>query len=1129
MKVLLISVFPPDPAPEAVHAVLLSEHLSKSGLDVHILCKKGSGIDSRENIVVHPVIDDWSWSDLPRLVKCIRRCQPDIILLIYIGWVYNHNPMITFLPTICKKILPGVPCVTQFENVDTLPPYRSLRVRVLRKVVSLWAGRKNVDPILGTLLRDSSLIIALSSPHRDSLANLYSEVAEKSVILPPPPLIRFCSDQPASVRERARKAIGAREDDFVWIYWGYIYPGKGVETLLHAFRIACQRNANLRLVLVGGCLEFPTEPISCSDYFRMVQQLPERLNISERVTWTGNFNWDSEEGSEYLHAGDACVLPLDYGVTLNNSSLAAASTHGLPVIGTELLEGRDEMLEHGRNIYLCQPQDPEMLAESIELITESADLRERLRNGVRDLARKWHRWDTLTERLVAILQSAVSDAEIPGNHLLRSKESPEAESRKQKESSEIRALGHEGEFTEIQANYPQQYSSAWSEEKVSHETSAPHVSVVVAVHNVEKYLSQCLDSLVNQTLTNIEIIVVNDASTDKSLAILKEYQSRHPNVRVIDCKNNIGLASVRNLGIRLSKGTYIGFVDGDDWVDIKMFEAMYRRIKDDNSDVLIADATVFYEDSKTFGKFFDQHIRQILDPQMKRVPFDLSSDSRILLLEPVAWIKLYKRSFLQEHGLNFEGGMNSYEDICFHFAVLLQATRISLTDDAFPFYRQNRRGQISGRTSRKIFEVFSVFDRIHETLVALDVSDDIWTMLIKVQLRQFDWLLKDRVQSHHEREFMVMAAKQLNKIPKSGLKNFTSKADPHELATEFYMRRNWRRAYKMVNRPPSLPLMYVMLYYRKRGIMKRVFQHCRYLMRTHVFSLPGRFLNKSFDHAVLEEHLQAGKNSVNHLPTLSSSSLRGRSGELLAEVFRINDQTLFFCDWSMRFGLQDAVWRMENDYYLTQTAALRRGDTVVDIGAHVGVISICLAKKFPFIKVYAIEPNPLNYACLKRNIEINEVSNVTAINKAVSGDARNRTLYADAWDGALATIDASMAPMKHKLRTMQVESVTMEDLFREYEIRHCRLLKMSALGVVLESLKGLARNGCVDLLCGEANLEECSRSELELESRRIARQHFWRTVSWQAKKNIHPWIHQMPTEMEQLPSPGKNSIHSVRG
>jgi hypothetical protein len=105
----------------------------------------------------------------------------------------------------------------------------------------------------------------------------------------------------------------------------------------------------------------------------------------------------------------------------------------------------------------------------------------------------------------------------------------------------------------------------------------------------------------------------------------------------------------------------------------------------------------------------------------------------------------------------------------------------------------------------------------------------------------------------------------------------------------------------------------------------------------------------------------------------------------------------------------------------------------------------------------------------------------------------------------------------------------MEDLFREYEIRHCRLLKMSALGVVLESLKGLARNGCVDLLCGEANLEECSRSELELESRRIARQHFWRTVSWQAKKNIHPWIHQMPTEMEQLPSPGKNSIHSVRG
>src|SRR5512139_1907441 len=102
MKVLIISPFPPDPAPEATHALYLSEHLAESGLSVHVLCNKGSIAATHSNIVVDPVMGDWSWSDLPRLVKCLRRCRPDVVLLLYLGWIYNHNSMITFLPTVCK-------------------------------------------------------------------------------------------------------------------------------------------------------------------------------------------------------------------------------------------------------------------------------------------------------------------------------------------------------------------------------------------------------------------------------------------------------------------------------------------------------------------------------------------------------------------------------------------------------------------------------------------------------------------------------------------------------------------------------------------------------------------------------------------------------------------------------------------------------------------------------------------------------------------------------------------------------------------------------------------------------------------------------------------------------------------
>lgn len=1119
MNVLIISAYPPDPAPEANHALHMSEHLAKSGHAVHVLCKKGSIAATQENIVVHPVINNWSWSDLPRLAKCMRNCRPDVVLLLYLGWVYNHNPMITFLPTICKKILPGVPCVTQFENIDGGFPRRSFWARMLRKAMALWAGGKDVHPLFGSLLSDSARIIALSSPHRDCLVNHDPEVKEKSVILPPSPLIRFCQDQPAMARKQVRDAIGAAESDFVLIYWGYIYPGKGVETLLQAFQIVCSRNKNIRLILVGGSLDIPTMPISCNDYFQMVQQLPEKLGIAERVTWTGHFNWDSDTGSRYLYAGDACVLPIDYGVTLNNSSLAAASTHGLPVIGTELPVGRDEALEHGRNIYLCQPRDQEMLAEAIQLISENTELRERLREGILRLAHDWHSWETTTKRLVGVLESVVSCGKVQGRNQSQScVATNEAESRKKRIYLDMRSRESDYELPEVQGDNAHLFSSVWSEENTLDNVSAPLVSVIVAVYNVEKYLSQCLDSLVNQTLKNIEIIVVNDASTDNSLGIIKEYQARHHNLRVVDCKKNLGLASVRNLGMRLAKGTYIGFVDGDDWAEPRKYEWMYRRADRDTADIVFAGNKQFVDDTKQFLPGNDRHIWDALNPKLKQTVFHATEESRVFVIEPAVWAKLYKRSFLQEHTLEFEGGMNSVEDVIFHFAVLWKAKRISLLDKPLSFYRLNRPGQITGRKDRRVFETITVFEKTSQMLAAWDVPENIWASLLSTELRFFQWLLRDRVHIHLKREFFAACAKHLQEIPERGFREFAQRANAYELAKLFYMRRNWYCAYNKLNRRPRLLLLYVMLHYRRQGILKRGFQRCRGLLRPRLLPLFERFVSRLLDQAMLKKHVQAVhavQNSVNHLTALSSCSSQKGSEEFLVEVCRIDDQTLFFCDWSCRSGLANAVWRMANDYYLLQTAVFREGDTVVDVGAHVGVVSIYLAKKFPFIKVYAIEPDPQNYACLRRNIELNGVTNVTAVNKAVTGDGRATTLYADPWDSTWATIDASMASSKHILRTMYVESVTLEQLFQEYAIRHCRLLKMTALGAIQESLQGFTRSGCIDLLCGEVDLADCSRLKLEMTSWRIARQHFWRTIACQANGTLYSWIQQIPTGIER--------------
>ena len=122
------------------------------------------------------------------------------------------------------------------------------------------------------------------------------------------------------------------------------------------------------------------------------------------------------------------------------------------------------------------------------------------------------------------------------------------------------------------------------------------VSVIVPVYNTEKYLRRCLDSLVNQTLDEIEIIVINDCSTDNSKEIIKEYKNKYKNIVLIDNKVNKGIGYNRNMGIKKAKGKYISFVDSDDWVNETMYDKMYKKATDDNLDLVLCNYIKVLED-----------------------------------------------------------------------------------------------------------------------------------------------------------------------------------------------------------------------------------------------------------------------------------------------------------------------------------------------------------------------------------------------------------------------------------------------------------------------------------------------------------------------------------------------------
>jgi glycosyltransferase involved in cell wall biosynthesis len=399
LKVAVISAaFPPLRGGESDQVLHVANHLAKRGLDVHVLAVQGSEASPHLPFKVYPIMRDWSWSDLPRLMSFLWRCSPQGVFLKYSAWIYNDHPMITFAPTIAKFLLPRSRFVTQFGIPDgSHPEWKSPLVRKVLKAMTLAAGKKDVDYHLGTLLRDSDGLIALSEGHAATLLGHLPAAEKKMMLIPPPPPLHMLTSNNGSNRQRGRKMLGLRDEDFVLAFFGVLYRTKGVETLLEAFQIAAAKRTNLRLVLIGG----QANVSDGSEYFNELCELARRLKIEDRVT-AREYEWDSFDGSLYLNAADVCVLPFDHGVTLNRSSFGGAVAHGLPIITT-----RGDNLESpfidGKNVLLCRPKDPENLAAAIDSLISNPELRRRLADGAFEMSREWFSWDKAIDRTVAAL------------------------------------------------------------------------------------------------------------------------------------------------------------------------------------------------------------------------------------------------------------------------------------------------------------------------------------------------------------------------------------------------------------------------------------------------------------------------------------------------------------------------------------------------------------------------------------------------------------------------------------------------------------------------------------------------------------------------------------------------------
>ena len=227
------------------------------------------------------------------------------------------------------------------------------------------------------------------------------------------------------------------------------------------------------------------------------------------------------------------------------------------------------------------------------------------------------------------------------------------------------------------------------------------ISVIVPIYNVEKYLNKCIESIINQSYSNLEIILVDDGSEDSSGIMCDSYILKDKRIKVIH-KENGGLSDARNVGLDKAKGEYIVFIDSDDWIDEKMIEILYNIIKKNNSDISICDYFLAYNEEIQTQKE-DIEIINLSNIEALKTIYD--KDLGVCMI--VAWNKLYKRNLFKDD-IRYPYG-KIHEDEFTTYKLLYKAEKISYTNQKMYYYRQ-RENSITSSFNKKRLDCLEAFD-----------------------------------------------------------------------------------------------------------------------------------------------------------------------------------------------------------------------------------------------------------------------------------------------------------------------------------------------------------------------------------------------------------------------------------
>ena len=341
------------------------------------------------------------------------------------------------------------------------------------------------------------------------------------------------------------------------------------------------------------------------------------------------------------------------------------------------------------------------------------------------------------------------------------------------------------------------------------------ISIVIPVYNVEVYLRQCLDSVVNQTLRDIEIICVDDGSTDGSAAILQEYSAKDNRVKVL-LHEHTNAGAARNAGMAIATGEYLGFVDSDDWCDLTLFEKAYGKAKADDADVVLWRHREHDEDSGKVKREVSFGL-----PTNVNVPFDgLALEEKIFSTFNFApWNRIGKRDFVQRHQLAFQQIERS-NDVSFGCLTLALASRISVVEEALYNYRVRTAGNLqsnNGKTPLTIVEAWKflagelmrhgVLERYRRGVALASIYCFVRTLDVLTECKNGYKVLFDALKTLFEKDrffetvqpseisndIMANALRMIRRSDDSSTFSMLWAADVYKWMTKFYREREMAR------------------------------------------------------------------------------------------------------------------------------------------------------------------------------------------------------------------------------------------------------------------------------------------------------------------------------------------------